>query len=424
MKKRRIALAAFVVSAGLLGLGAASGQNQPVKLEFWAHWLSAVRRPTIDKIIGTWNKRNPNIQVNYTGVPFDQIITKTLAGVAAGNAPDVAVLQFSQTRIRASKNQLTDLSALGADQLESRYFQGAWDSGNFNGKQYALPFVTDTRMLFYRKDLFREAGLDPERGPRTWAELESMAEKLTKRDGNTLTRVGFHPAIGGESGLELWVYNAGGSLFDAKGENPTINNPVALRALQWMKSWTDKYGGSGPLNAFRAGFGGGAGPTDPFVSGKVAMQVRNSPFITELARNAPNVQYGVVPIPTPSGKAGKADSLGGGFNVEIPRGTKYPQQALAFARYFTTEAAAVWVKEQNDFPASKAAVTALSSPNALKIAANANRTRLQIAPLYAPLYGTPLAKAEEDVLIGNRDPKAALDEAQATVEKMVVEGKK
>src|SRR2546428_12859390 len=60
---------------------------EKVTLEFWSHWASAQRRPTVDKILKTWNDAHPNVQVNYTPVPFDQIITKYVAGVAAGNGP-------------------------------------------------------------------------------------------------------------------------------------------------------------------------------------------------------------------------------------------------------------------------------------------------------------------------------------------------
>ncbi|HEX2864320.1 MAG TPA: extracellular solute-binding protein, partial [Deinococcales bacterium] len=188
------------------------------------------------------------------------------------------------------------------------------------------------------------------------------------------------------------------------------------------KKFTDHYGAKNYLN-FKASFGGGA--QSEFMSGKVAMVVRNSPFVTELATNAPSLDYGMAPIPTPSGKQGPMSSGGGGFSVEIPKGSAHPKEAFAFAKYFTTEAAAVWVKQQNDFPADKAAVAALSSnPNSMKIAANIKNTFVSPVPVYAPTWDTTLAKAQDDVTINGRDPKAALDEAQQAVLKMVAEGKK
>lgn len=423
MKRSKLIALTAAVAAGLVVASGTVGQaQQPVQIDFWAHWASAVRRPTVDKIVANFNKANPGIKVNYTFVPFDQIIPKTLASVAAGNPPCVVVLAGAEARIRASKNQLTDMTALGAANIKDRYFDTAWAGGTYEGKQYALPFVTDTQMLFWRKDQFREAGLNPDRGPRTYAELEQYAAKLTKRDGNNLQRIGFHPIIG-EGGLEMWVQNRGGRFFDAQG-NPQVNSPVAVQTLEWFRNWSEKYGGPAAVNSFRAGFGGGAGPTDPFVSGKVSMQIRNGgPFSAELAKNAPNVEFGMGPVPTPNGQQTPQSSTGSLFTVEIPRGCKNPQEAFKFAQYWTTTGAAVWAAEQNEMPGSKAAVASLKNPNALKVAANIKNTRIGIAPTFAPAYNSAISKAVDDVLIGGKTPKAALDDAQAAIQKMVADNK-
>jgi multiple sugar transport system substrate-binding protein len=111
----------FLLGAAPLAPNPAQAQTQRVTLQFWAHWLSQQRRPTVDKII-SWNARNPNIQVEYTGVPFDQIINKTLAAVAASNPPDVVAIDIRTTRFRAAKNQILSLSDLGADKIKDLYF--------------------------------------------------------------------------------------------------------------------------------------------------------------------------------------------------------------------------------------------------------------------------------------------------------------
>jgi multiple sugar transport system substrate-binding protein len=426
MRLSKVLVLSAAAAATLATVGAVSAQSGKVQIDFWAHWLSEIRRPTINRIVSDFNKANPGIQVVYTGVPFDQIIPKTLAQVAAGNPPCVVVLAGAETKIRASKNQLTNLTSLGVDLGTAKYFPSAYATGTFNGAQYALPFVTDTRLLYYNTDHFREAGLDPAKPPRTWAELEAYDAKLTKKDANgNVTRIGFHPILGGEANLELWANNAGAMFFDAQG-NPQVNTTAVVNTLQWFKDWAEKYGGLSKFNAFRAGFGGGGGPTDPFAQGKISMAVKNSPYVTELARNAPNVKYAVAPIPTPSGKQNANASAGGIFNVEIPRGCKNPKEALAFAKFMTTTGGAIWAPQQNDFPAAKAAVAALTkaNPNAIKIANNVQNTKIGVAPTYAPAYGTVIQKAQDDVLISNKAPKAALDEAQAALEKMVAENKK
>ncbi|MFC4454216.1 ABC transporter substrate-binding protein [Deinococcus sonorensis] len=417
MKRKVLAVTSMLIA---LNAFAAPSLAQKVTLRFSAHWLSEQRRPTIARIIDTWNQRNPNVQVEYNGVPFDQIITKTVAGVAAGNAPDVVVLDIRTSRQRAAKNQILDLSALGADQIKSGFFPNLWNTGTYNGKQYALPFVTDTRVLYYNKAAFKEVGLDPNKPPKTWDDLWNYALKLDKKDGTRYTRMGFHPNFG-EFGYEGWVTNAGDSLWDKTSENPRANNATAVKVLAWMKKWTDKYGANN-YAAFKASFGGGA--QDEFMSGKVPMVVRNGNYLSTLKLNAPNLSYGFVAVPTEDGKQDGNSSWGGGFNVEVPRGTKYPKQAYAFAKYLATEGAKVWAAEQNDLPGYQVARLANKNPNFLKLANNLKNTYVSLAPLYAPTADTVVNKAVDDVLLRGKDPKAALDEAQASLEKQVADAKK
>ena len=412
----------LTVTGLLIGLNAftAPAVAQQVTLKFSAHWLSEQRRPTITRIIDTWNQRNPNIQVEYTGVPFDQIITKTVAGVAAGNAPDVVVLDIRTTKQRASKNQILELNSLGASTIASGFYSNLWSTATYNGKQYGLPFVTDTRVLFYNKAAFKEVGLDPNKPPKTWDDLWNYALKLDKKDGTRWVRMGFHPNFG-EFGYPGWLTNAGDSFFDKNNEEARANNATAVKVLNWMKKWTDKYGANN-YASFKASFGGGA--QDEFMSGKVPMVVRNGNYLTTLKVNAPNLQYGFVAVPTEDGKQDGTSSWGGGFNIEIPRSTKYPKQAFAFAKYLATEGAKVWAAEQNDLPGYQVARLANKNPNFVKLANNLKYTFVDTVPVYAPSYENAINKAVDDVLLRNKGAKEALDEAQTAIAKLVADGKR
>lgn len=410
-----------VAMMGLSGLGSVAYAQQKITLDFSAHWLSAQRRPTIDKIVNLWNQRNPNVQVRYTGVPFDQIITKTLAGVAAGNAPDVVVIDIRTTRQRASKNQIVDMSQYGVNSIKDRFYPNLWSTGTFNGKQYGLPFNTDTRLLFYNKAAFREAGLNPNNPPKTWDDLWEYANKLDKKDSaGRYTRMGFHPLFG-DFGYEGWVMNAKSSFWDADYEVPRVNNAVAVSTLNWVKRWTDRYG-SNNYAAFRASFGGGA--QDEFMSGKVPMVVKNGNYLTALRINAPQLQYGFVAVPTPDGNQSPTSSWGGGFNIEVPRGTKHPKEAVAFARFLATEGARIWTAEQNDIPGAKAALTSNTNRLFISMAQNMNNTFVAPTAVFAPNYGNAISKAVDDVILRGKSAKDALDDAQADVQKMVADGKR
>ncbi|MBB6099065.1 multiple sugar transport system substrate-binding protein [Deinobacterium chartae] len=401
----------------LLGLPA---HAQKVTLELWAHWGSEQRRPTINKIIDGWNKRNPNVQVKYTFVPFDQVKTKVLAATAAGNPPDVAVMDIRTTRMRADKKQVIDLSALGADSLKSRFYANMWETGTYGGKQYSLPFVTETRFLYYNKAAFKEVGLDPNKPPTTWKQLEEYAAKLDKKQGNSYARIGFYPLYG-SFGFEGWVNNAGATMWDERMENPRIDNATAVKTLEWIQSFAKRYG-SRNLAAFQSSFGGGT--QDPFISGRLAMYLDIGGYAATLAKYAPDMDYGIARIPTPTGKPGPMSSWGAGFVLELPAGGKHPKEAYAFAKYMATEGARIWALEQNDFPGDKAAAKAVRTEAFKKMSDNMRYTYISVAPTYAPDYDSVVKRAIDDAINSGGDAKAALGKAQEAIARTVAQNRR
>lgn len=387
-----------------------------VELEFWGWWSSATRMPTINKIIDEWNQKNPNIHVKYTFVPFGELLTKYLAAVAAGNPPDVVASPeiFTVTR-RAQKKQAMDLSALGADSLKDQFYPAFWNAVQYQGKTYALPWVGETKYLYYNKDMFKAAGLDPEKGPVSWTDLEQFSDKLDKKDGNKLAQIGFHPMLG-NMGFQGWVWNSGSLFF--QDEKPVVNSAKNAEVMNWMKKWTDRYGFEA-YAAFKGGFGNG--PQHPFVQGKVGMIVETATFEGELKKNAPNLQYGIVPIPTPDGKQHQNAAYSGGFAVELPVGSKNPKEAFEFAKYWAMDAAIIWGQEQNDFPAYNKAGEKITTDQFKRMSGNMKNTGLIPLPLYAPTYLDPINVAVDDVLAGKKDATKALGEAQSAIEKMVQE---
>lgn len=391
--------------------------EEKVELEFWGWWSSATRMPTINKIVGDWNTKNPNIQVKYTFVPFGEILTKYLASVAAGNPPDVVAVPDIFTSVqRGQKRQAMDLTPLGAESVKDQYYPSFWNAVLFQGKAHALPWVGETKYLYYNKEHFKAAGLDPEKGPVTWDDLMTMAEKLDKKEGSKYTRMAFHPMFGNFD-YRGWVWNAKSDLFDTRSW-PTVNTDKNIEVLNWVKKWTDRYGYD-QYSAFKSSFGGG--PQHPFVTQKVSMIVETATFEGELKKNAPTLQYGIVPVPTQDGKQHQNAAYTGGFAVELPVGSKHAKQAFEFAKYWTTDAAVIWAKEQNDFPAYKKAVEQITTPEFKRIADNMANTGLIPLPLFAPTYNDVLTVSVDEVLSGKKDAKAALGEAQNSIVKMVQE---
>ncbi|WP_231571009.1 ABC transporter substrate-binding protein [Gordoniibacillus kamchatkensis] len=404
--------------------GASSGKQEKVTLDFWTFWGSTTRRPIIEKIISDFNASQDHIVVKHTYLPWGDIWTKELAQVAAGNPPDVIVNDISTVAQRAQKNQNTNLkSFIGSEDIKSRFFPELWNTTLYKGDAYALPFTTDTRVMFYNKALFKEAGLDPNKPPATWDELAADAKKLDKigSDGK-IERLGFEPNLA--AGWDLFLVNSDGLAFvDDKGAH--INTPSKIDALNYIKSWEDRLGKKN-LDAFQAGFG--SKQNDPFISGKLAIKIDVGTFWTQIRDFYPKKEdIGIAPLPEFKPGTGH-NSVGGGFVVEIPKGAKHPKESYEFMKYLTDVAAQkYWAQYNFDNVAN---IQASNDPELQKdpvykaTVDNLKYTKVTPVPLNAPDFRNLLNPEVDAVLLGKESPKDALDKAQAAVENLMKQNTK
>ncbi|NUK30254.1 ABC transporter substrate-binding protein [Parageobacillus sp. VR-IP] len=401
-----------------------------VVVDFWTFWGSEIRRPIIEKIIDDFNKSQNKIYVKHTYLPWGDIWTKELAAVAAGNPPDLIVQDINTVAQRAQKNQNTNLAKyIKKDpEIKKRFFPKLYNATLYKGDPYALPFNTDTRILFYNKDAFKEAGLDPEKPPQTWEELENYGKKLDIKKGGHYERIGYVPGHG--IGPDIWMINANGKGFwDYEKNKPIINSDTNVVTLEWFKKYQDYYGQK-ELATFKAEFGDQS--SDPFISGKVAMITEAATFYTKIRDYGNGMNFGVAPLPEREPGSGHT-SWGGGFVLEIPRGAKHADAAWEFMKYLTdVKAQEYWAVKNFDNVANiEAAKKAAKSPEltveAKKVydlaTKNMENTILTPVPLATPDY-LNLVKPEIDAaLLGKKTPKEALDDAQKAVEKLVKSNK-
>ena len=184
---KKLATWGAVLSASLL-LGACGGAETPsddsemnsvgetatgekVSLEFWSFWGEGKRRDAIEEIIEEFNTTHDTIEVKYVYQPWGDIWTKSLAAVAAGNPPDVVLQDINSVKQRADAEQNTNLSEyMSEEDLSNDFYPQLWDTVLYEEEPYALPFNTDTQVLFYNKDLLEEAGFD-------WQNLRRIEEE-------------------------------------------------------------------------------------------------------------------------------------------------------------------------------------------------------------------------------------------------------
>ncbi len=402
--------------------------GEPVTIEFWAWWGSGSRETVIEQIIEDFNAMQDDIIVEYVYQPWGDIWTKSLAAVAAGNPPDIVMQDINSVRQRADANQAMNLQQFIDEEdedIQARFYPQLWDTVIHDGDPYALPFNTDTHVLFYNKDKFEESGLDPDSPPATWDELEEYALALDDNDGDNWNTIGFYPLW--NLGPDIWSINAdsGTGWFDSEG-NVTINTPEKVEALEWVVDYQDHIGRD-TINRYEAEFGSGV--ADPFISGLLGMRGQNINYFVNIMENAEeDFNFGVAPIPEKTSGSGN-HTWGGGFVAEIPYGAAHPEESWEFIKYLTdVQTQQYFGVNSFDIMANEDANEGLASHSELSESGqmiyelaheNLDDTVLTPVPLEAPDYLSLLNSHIDEALLGRKSPQEALDEAQDDVEDLV-----
>ena len=179
------------ISAALLCLllgGCGGAPDGKVHVSYWEKWTGA-EGEAMQKVVDQFNRRQDKIVVEYLGI--SDLARKTLIATAGGDPPDVAGIWLANTYTFADLNALRPLDdsirgeGTTPEKWAEQYDPVYGDMGVYRGVTWAVPSTPSVAVLYWNKAMFRAAGLDPEHPPRTLAELDDMAEKLTKRDPQT-----------------------------------------------------------------------------------------------------------------------------------------------------------------------------------------------------------------------------------------------
>ena len=152
-----------------------------VKITYWQYYYET-KVKLVDQLIEEFEKLNPGIEVEQVTFPYENFNEKVAVSVPAGVGPDVLTLFYGWIPLYVTSGYLIPLPAneFSPEYLNSEFFPFVSKGIEFNGVPYALPTAVRALALFWNKDLFAEAGLDPETPPTTFAELVDYAKKLTK----------------------------------------------------------------------------------------------------------------------------------------------------------------------------------------------------------------------------------------------------
>jgi len=411
-----VGMSLLMVTAFLCVPGAFAQKKSEVV--FWTGFSGQPERRVMDSMVTTFMKLYPEIKVKKVVVPGTETqVAKLLTSLAAGVGPDVYHLDRFTVSERAASGVLQALDKYipGIRQeIEKTYLDFGWKECVYQNKVWALPWDTDVRALYYRKDFFRQAGLNP---PTTIDELDRCAEKLSVTKNGKLERMGFVPWWN-QGWHYTWGWAFGGEFYDGKTQKITANDPKIVESFAWQKSYCDKYGMKN-LESFSAAYERQEEVLNPFVSGKTAMVVTGDWFIAFMRQFGPDIDYGIVPIPRPA-EYKEPTSWSGGWSMVIPIGAKNPKDAAKFVKWYCgPEANEIYAKGTYHLPVSIKAfeTTFLREEPGYKVFLDVlpySRCR-PVIPVGA-LYWDELTAARDYVIHGKKTPKKALDDVVARVQ--------
>ena len=301
-----------------------------------ASWLQGV--------ITGWNKLHPGQKVTLLLLPEasnDQLAQLVANLQAKSDEYDVIDMDVIWTAEFASNGWIIPLPE--SQFPLGQFLKPAVATAMYQGRLYAVPDYSNADLLYYRKDILAAAGQQP---PRTWAQLQKLAETVAPKYGLQGYAGTFAPYEGLTVNFATAVQSAGGSILSPEGTKVTVDSPQALSGLEFLvngfsQGWIPKVTLTYEEESSQAAF----------ESGKF-MFLDNWPDVSA-ALSVPGPQnkvygkVGIAPLPGPDGTG--SGSLGGA-NLAISAFSQHQQTALNFIKYMTDEANEKQMLEQGSFP--------------------------------------------------------------------------
>jgi len=337
------------------------------------------------------------ITVDRQAVPYPQLVQKVLLAATSQSLPDLIMMDNSDVATLADGGLIVPLTDVGVD--TSAFTPSLVAIGNYKGKNYSLQTAVNTLALWYNKDMLTKAGVTP---PTTWDELKADAKKLTSKDVYGLA----FPAVATEEG----TFHASPFIWSNGGDFVTLNSPQNVAALQYMAGLI----ADGSVSKSAVTWSGDDA-NDQFAAGRAAMSIGGSWHIPQNSQ-VKGFNYGIVAIPTP--KAGEQVKVPVGGEVWSVSATADKATAKTFLDCLGSDAMVLqWAEARNYVPGKPAVLDQYKkdvptmAPFISSTAGAVSRTSV-LGTAY-PKYSAAFSAALQAVLIGSKDAKAALDEAEA-----------
>jgi multiple sugar transport system substrate-binding protein len=285
----------------------------------------------VDRLVEMWNEKNPDRKINLTYIPHAEMVAKLAQAIASGDVPDLMGLDLIYGPQFEAAGQLVDITDYFKDDPTlATASPGHMMVGTYEGRLYGVPLYADVSALFYNKELFEKAGLDPNKPPTSLAELREYADKITALGGDV--KGYFLP--GSCAGCNIFTI---GPLLWASGvtiEPDENGEPLVGDNLKPVLQWLRDMAQSGNIHEDARGENGETF-AKRFGAGNIGMMGTGNFNIVLAREQNPDIRFGISLLPglEPNTYA----SFIGGDLVVIPKGSKRVEDAVDFMKFLLSD---------------------------------------------------------------------------------------
>jgi multiple sugar transport system substrate-binding protein len=369
LNKLQKALALFFISTltiGAAGCGGAStttqSSSEKTKIEYWHVAAESFGGATVKSLVEKFNKENPDIEVveKYNPDMYKGLTQNLQAAMASGNNPDVVQMGYSYLNYAAENLKYDNIEELVANQspedktfLQDNFLPNVLAlAKTSDGKQIGIPYSMSVPVLYYNPDIFKQAGLDPERPPQTWQEVVQAAKTIKEKTGN----VGFFMQEYADNWAQQALIESNGGQVLTQKDGKTVacfDSPEAAEAYQLLAEMVKN--GSGLHATNEEGF-------QAFLSGKLGMVCTTIGKRENFEKSA-NFTVESTQFPSFAEKTKKVPA-GGNFLMVFSKDAQKQKAAWRFIKFLESpESLAMWTKGTGYLPPRKGVT---EDPNGLK----------------------------------------------------------
>jgi sn-glycerol 3-phosphate transport system substrate-binding protein len=401
-----------------------TGNGTRTKVRFW-YGLGGQLGEVIEGQIAKFNQSQDRVEVegvfqqSYNGVQ-----EKFQAALVGGDVPEIVQMEIHATPQFASSGALTPLEQFYENDPEFNFddlVPATLLNQRWEGKLYAMPINRSTPLLYYNKDLFQAAGLDPNQPPKTWQEVRDIAKQIAKTENGQTTVYGFIP-MSSWWYFESMVWSNGGELMSEDLNNVTFAEPGA----EVVQIWADMVHQDKTARTF-TGDKANEQQQQEFIQGRAAMVLNSTADLGRYTRDIANFEFGTAFLPHMEGHEHAVPTGGAAAAIPavVPEDKK--QAAWEFIKWWTSpEQAAIWSQNTGYFPVRQSSIDLLTEqgyyqerPNFKTAIDQLQYAREAPSTPQFPAIAKEIGTGMEETLVNNVPAIDALRKAQERAQALV-----